>query len=168
LQEKFDEIMRSDEWWEFENLSRFTVFPATRWKEAQNISRQLRDLDCRFEVREMLKTHPFCACSFSLQQIREWEKLPQKLQETINQGRKVYRHVLQLLGEALLPLVKQFAAGDATGEFSAAAAHLTEVLQSSDEIPLLNNEELIILQKVFEKNTFAPVAEDVLIQATLV
>ncbi|HEY0429304.1 MAG TPA: DUF6079 family protein [Pyrinomonadaceae bacterium] len=164
LQEKFDEILRSDEWWEFENLSRFSVFPAARWKEAQNICRQLRDLDCRFDVREMLKTHPFCVCSFSLQQIREWEKLPQKLLGTINQGRKVYRNVLRMLGETLAPHVRQFAALDETEEFREPATHLIELLHDGEEIPLLTNEELMILQKVFEKNTFAPVSEDVLIQ----
>jgi Family of unknown function (DUF6079) len=168
LQEKFDEILRSDEWWEFENLSRFSVFPTARWKEAQNICRQLRDLDCRFDVREMLKTHPFCACSFSLQQIREWEKLPQNLEETINQGRKVYRNVLQILAETLVPLLKQFAADNRIEEFSESVAHLIEVLQDAEEIPLLTNEELIILQKVFETNTFSPVSDDVLIQTSVV
>jgi hypothetical protein len=168
LQEKFDEILRSDEWWEFENLSRFQVFPSARWKEAQNICRQLRDLDCRFDVREMLKTHPFCACSFTLHQIREWEKLPQSLSDTINQGRKVYRNVLQILGDALVPLIRKFADAHELEEFSESVAHLIEVLRADEEIPLLTNEELIILQKVFETNSFSPVSEDVLIQTSVV
>lgn len=168
LQEKFDEIMRSDEWWEFESLSRFHIFPTARWKEAQNICRRLRDLDCRFEVREMLKTHPFCACPFSLQQIRDWEKLPQNLHETINQGRKVYRNGLQMLGDTLIPLIKQFAVENEIEEFSGAVEHLIEVLRDDAEIPLLTNEELIILQKVFETNAFSPVSDDVLIQTSIV
>ena len=168
LQEKFDDILRSDEWWEFENLSRFSVFPDSRWKEAQHICRQLRDLDCRFDVREMLKTHPFCACSFSLQQIREWEKMPQKLEEAIHQGRNVYRRALLMLGDALIPLVLQFAEQNKSEQFSGAVAHLIEALRGDGQIPLLTNEELIILQKVFEQNAFSPISDDVLIQATLV
>ena len=71
LQAQFDEILQSDEWWEFENLSRLTVFQQVHRQEVQKIRRQFRELDCRFDVREMLKTHPFCACSFNLAKIEE-------------------------------------------------------------------------------------------------
>jgi energy-coupling factor transporter ATP-binding protein EcfA2 len=150
LQEKFDEILRSDEWWEFENLSRISVFPNKYWKKAQKISRQLKDLDCRFDVREMLKTHPFCACSFSLQQIRGWEKLPQSLAEVVEEGRQNYRKILQILGKTLIPIIKKSVGKDASGEFSEAALRLTEALPDGSEIPLLTNAELIVLQKAFE------------------
>jgi len=71
LQAQFDEILQSDEWWEFENLSRLTVFQQVHRQEVQKIRRQFRELDCRFDVREMLKTHPFGACSFNLAKIEE-------------------------------------------------------------------------------------------------
>jgi hypothetical protein len=150
LQEKFDEILRSDEWWEFEILSKFSVFPTKYWKRSQKIIRQLKDLDCRFDVREMLKTHPFCACSFSLEQIREWEKLPQILSETIDDGRKCYRNILQILSATLIPLIKKSVGKNEPGEFSDAVSYLTGALEKDSEIPLLTNTELIILQKAFE------------------
>ncbi|MGC2234842.1 MAG: hypothetical protein WA584_01605 [Pyrinomonadaceae bacterium] len=168
LQEKFDEILRSDQWWEFENLSRFQIFPNKSWQEAQKISRQLKDLDCRFDVREILKTQPFCACSFSLEQIRDWEKLPENLSETIGAGRKVYRNVLQILGETLVPLIRRLAAETNTEEVSAAASHLIDILQNGKEIPLLTNDELLVLQKVFETNSFTPITDDVLLEMSVV
>ncbi len=150
LQESFDEILRSDEWWEFENLSKFSIFPEKYWKRSQAIIRRLKDLDCRFDVREMLKTHPFCACRFSLEQIREWEKLPQSLRETIEEGRRSCRRVLQMLSETLIPLIEDSVGKNEPEEISDAAERLTEVLRDGAEIPLLVNSELIILQKALE------------------
>ncbi len=156
LQEKFDEILQSDEWWEFETLSRISIFPNKSWLEAQKISRQLKELDCRFNVREMLKTHPFCACSFNLEQIREWEHLPRKLEETAKQGRAVYRKVLKMLGITLIPIVAQFSGEDADEEIKQAVENLTEFLQNGKEITILSNTELIILQKVLSNLLQSP------------
>ncbi len=156
LQEKFDEILRSDQWWEFESLSRIPIFPQKSWIEAQKICRQLKELDCRFDVREMLKTHPFCACSFNLEQIREWERLPQSLTEIVRQGRKTYRKVLKMLSKTLTPAVRQLAVRGTDEEISGAVSNLVEVLEVNAEIPLLSNIELLILQKVFENMLAAP------------
>ncbi len=151
LQERFDEIMRGDDWWEFENLSKLPVFPNHYWRQAQEICRQFRELDCRFSVRDMLKTHPFCACSFNLAQIREWERLPQKLEETIAGARASFRKILLLLRENIVQLISHFAKKDFDGEYAIAADRLLKVFAAGQEIPPLNNAELIILQKVFEK-----------------
>ena len=150
LQEQFNEILQSDEWWEFENLSRQTVFPQTHRQSANNIRRQFRELDCRFDVREMLKTHPFCACSFNLTKIQEWEKLPTTLRETINRGRASYLKTLRILSETLVPHIERFSAESRDKEFAESALHLIEILENCAEVKFLTNSELIILQKVFE------------------
>ncbi len=151
LQERFDEIMRSDDWWEFENLSKLPVFPDHFWRQAQEICRQFRELDCRFSVRDMLKTHPFCACSFNLAQIREWERLPQKMQETIDAARASYRKILSLLRENIVQLISHFAKKDIDPEYSTAAKRLLKIFAEGSPVPPLSNAELIILQKVFER-----------------
>ena len=150
LQEKFDEILRSDEWWEFENLSRLPIARQKYWKEAQKICRQFKELDCRFDVREMLKTHPFCACSFNLSKIRSWERLPLTLQEIIDDGRETYRNALCLMKETLVPLVEKFSVQNRENEFAEASLHLIEILDGSEDAPFFNNNELIILKKIFD------------------
>lgn len=145
LQEKFEEILRSDEWWEFESLSRLSIFQPSFWNEAQKSCQQLRELDCRFDVREMLKGHPFCACSFNLAQIREWEKLPASLLETVSRGRAHYRRALSAVGNALLPVIKKIGRDEV--EFSATAERLDEILKDVEGVPLLTNEDLIVIQK---------------------
>ncbi len=150
LREKFDEIFRSDEWWEFENLSALPIFRQIYWKEAQRIRRQLTDLQCRFDARESLKAHPFCACSFGLAKIREWEKLPAALEEIIAGGRKSFRASLSTASQALIPLIENFSDRYDNVELSRAAAHLTEVLKNNfEEIPLLTSGELLVLNKIF-------------------
>ncbi len=149
LQERFDEILRGDEWWEFENLSGFPIFRQDYWKEAQEIRRQFAELNCRFDVREMLNAQPFCACAFSLAKIREWEKLPAALEEIVGRGRKSFRESLSVSSRDLIPRVANFSARYKDDEFSEAALHLTEVLKNDfEELSLLTGNELIILQKI--------------------
>jgi hypothetical protein len=150
LQEQFDEIMRSNEWWEFENLSHLPVAPQIYYREAKKICQQLKELDCLFSVREMLKTHPFCACSFNLAQIREWEKLPQTLQQTIQKGRESYRNVLMTLKDTLIQIISLFGNRPMDEEYKTAVRRLVDVFKQGGEIPLLTNAELVILQKAFE------------------
>ena len=149
LQERFDAILRGDHWWEFENLSTLPIFRQSYWNDAQKLRRQIAGLDCRFDVREMLKTHPFCACSFSLARIRERENLPDELEEIVRLGRKSFREKLKMSKRVLIPLIESLSVTFRENEFSMAALHLSELLKRDfDEIPLLNGNELIVLQKV--------------------
>jgi hypothetical protein len=150
LQEQFDELMRSNEWWEFENLSNLPIFTQAYRQKAQKLCEQFRDLDCRFSVREMLKTHPFCACSFNLTEAADWEELPGALKETIEKGRKSYRKILSTLRETLAQLITHFGTRPMDEDYKTAARHLVEIFKQGQDIPLLNNAELVILQKAFE------------------
>lgn len=156
LQDKFKEILQSDEWWEFTSLSGLTIFQKVYWKEAQRIHRQIKDLNCRFNVTEMLKTQPFCACSFNLAQIWEWENLPSALEEIITRGRRSYRRILQMLSQTIVAAVERFAAENTDEEFLEASIHLLEIFKEKQEIPLLTNHELVILQRIFESLPTSP------------
>lgn len=150
LQEKLDEILRGDGWREFENLAILPIFRQKYWMDAQEVRRRITELNCGFDAREMLKTYPFCACSFSLAKIRDWEKLPARLEEIINRGRESFRESLSMSCHALIPLIESFSAKYNNEEFSKAARHLIEILKNDfAEIPLLNAAELIVLRKVF-------------------
>jgi hypothetical protein len=156
FQEIFDEIFRSDEWWEFENLSRIPIFQQHYRTEAQEIRRRSSQLDCRYNVREMLKTHPFCACSFNLAQFEDWEMLAEKLSETVNRGRSAYRRSLVLLRETILPLLEQFSAKTNAHDLAESGRRLIEIFRDGSNFPLLKNGELIVLQKILENLPVAP------------
>ena len=154
LHEKFDEIRQTNEWWEFESLSRLPIFRQVHWQEAQKICRQFKQLDCRYDVREMLNTHPFCACTFNLAQIKDWEKLPQVLWETINKARISYRRNLLMLRETILPIIEIVSTQNA--ELFEAGEHLAQILKEAKEFPILNDFELIVLQKTFASLPTSP------------
>ena len=143
LQEQFDEIMRSDEWREFENLSQLPIFRPQIRREVQSDLQSLRELDCRFDVQEMLESHPFCACSFNLTQIGEWEKLPEKLRGDINRGRADFHHALRKEAARLIPSARELASA---GEFVEAAARL-EINLSAPDFPLLTADEINLIRR---------------------
>ena len=159
MREKFDEFRRSDEWWEFENLSRLTIFQKTYWKEARLLYRQLKELDCRFDVRTMLKTQPFCGCSFKLARTRNWEKLPATLEETVARGRANYRGVLWKLKDTMVSLLEHFTVEMNDEDFTKTARRLIEIFKSNAQIPLLTNSDLVVLQKVFDDLPTAPLLQ---------
>lgn len=159
LLEKYDEMMRSDEWWEFENLSSLSIFQKNHWQKAQKICRRFKELDCRSDVRQMLKEHPFCACPFRLSQMKEWENLPRVLAEIVNQGRESYRKTLKILSQTLVPLLEYF--GDQTKEveYAEAALKLADIFKEDREIPLLSTAELIILGKTVKAMPASPLLQ---------
>lgn len=150
LQEKFGEILRSDEWWEFENLSKLPIFSKNFWNEARDICRQFGQLDCGFDVNEALKTQPFCMCGFSLSKIAYWEDLPQLLSETIGIGLESYRDTLAEEKKSLVPLAEKFAKQAKDPEVSAAADELVNILRKGDEMPRLTGMGLSILRTIVE------------------
>ena len=149
LQEKFDEIVKSDAWWQFENLSRIAVLPTEYWLKANRINREMRQMDCRFEIREMLQIHPFCACSFSLARKEHWETLPQILSETIEQGLCSYRQTLASMSSIVIPMLEELKSKINEEDVSAAVTELTNSLLGSGDAPY-SNTQLSLLQKIFE------------------
>ncbi|MGI8469451.1 MAG: DUF6079 family protein [Pyrinomonadaceae bacterium] len=156
LQEKFDEVLRGDEWWEFENLSALPIFQKNYWRQAQKIVRQLKELNCPFDLPELLKIQPFCACSFRLSKIGEWEQMLQKLAETVAQGRASYRKTISILGLTLSPILETIEHTESSPEFTKAAAKLSTILDNEQEIPLLDNTELVVLRKAVQSISAAP------------
>ena len=153
LQEKFDDIQRSDRWWEFENLSSLPVVEARYWKNAKTIFREFRQLDCRFNIREMLKIHPFCACSFSLDQTEHWESLPQTLSDTIENGLESYYRTLKALSSSILPKLRELPASAQDAETATAVSDLEQMIEGRREFAAFSTRQMQVLRKIFESTT---------------
>jgi hypothetical protein len=151
LQETLEEIMQSNEWWEFENLSKLPVFPQAHFEKAKKIREKMKDLNCGFDVRTLLRAKPFCACSFRLTQMQEWEKLPQVLQETVGAGRESYRGAIRMLREPLLKILEGLAKKETDEDIVKSINWLGEVLSKNQPLPLLGNTEIRVLEKALKK-----------------
>lgn len=156
LQEQFDAIMQGDEWWEFENLSGLDVFNSSAWNEAKRLRQQLQDLDCRFDVREALKTRPFCMCSFSLAKAQDWERLPQQLTEAIRRGLVSYRSQFAERRENVLSRLQAFSQSVGDNDSAAAANRLAQLIKDAAEIPPLSDSEMKVMQTVFAPPVVEP------------
>jgi hypothetical protein len=150
LQEKVDEIQRSDSWWEFENLSAIPIIQGNFWRDAREICREFKQLDCRFDIREMLQIHPFCACSFTLARTDYWEQLPQRLLSTIGAGLTEYRKVIFSHRETVVPMLEAFLATTNEENSSAATLDLIEMFKGGVPQRPFTTEELQVLHRIFE------------------
>jgi hypothetical protein len=82
LQEKRDEVWRSDDWYHYKAMSHLPPASAA-WPEISRFVDQLSELDCANDVRQSLLTRPFCTCSFSLDEVEHWNNLPGTLSKNV-------------------------------------------------------------------------------------
>lgn len=149
LQEQIDEIIRGDQWWEFENLSRLPIVHQDYWKQAQKILYRIKELNCRFDIRQILRTQPYCMCSFSLARVDEWEILPSALADVISRGRRSYLKTLRTMSDVLIAPIERSAAQFGGEAFSDAAARLIDRIKGAEFPDALTSEQLMILQNAF-------------------
>ncbi|MEJ7847667.1 MAG: DUF6079 family protein [Pyrinomonadaceae bacterium] len=145
LQEEFNDLKRSDKWWEFENLSNMPFFGQSYWIEAKDICRRLEEFDCRVNVRETLAVRPFCMCSFSLAKMQDWEKLPLRLSQTIENGLEYYQQSLHNRVEKVTSQLNTLALQSKDDGIVEAANDLARRLTKGEEITEFTTLELKIL-----------------------
>lgn len=151
LQKEFDKIQKSVEWWEFESLSRLPIFNGAYWEKAQRILKQYRNLDCNFDTKENLKTHPFCSCSFDLAQMEELAKLPESFARVIKNGSRSYRKTLHLMRAFVTKLIWKNRSLKKDKALSAEAGNLISTLaEAKIDLPLTTN-QLSILNLVLDE-----------------
>lgn len=133
LQERYDNLKRGDRWWEYKNLSETPLIDAKNRRRVDNLHRLLEELDCKADVREALKSRPFCICSFSLGKVPSWESLPENCSEAIELALQNSYERMAEQKAGLIPLLEKLASG--TGD--KAVADLVKELRSSGKISSL-------------------------------
>jgi hypothetical protein len=83
LQSRVEEVLRSDDWWEFQNLVSGRGHQNADGDLVFRLVAMSRDLGCSAETSELLKTQPFCECAFSISRAAEWASLPETLEAAL-------------------------------------------------------------------------------------
>lgn len=146
LQEKFDEMRRTDIWWEFENLSSIAALRGPEWREALQLRRKLENLDCNFDVRESLKNRPLCLCAFRLSDTDEWQRLPDALWVVVSRGQTAIRERIRSLSNDVLDELRGLEARSQNQEEAKAAKELASLLRAGSEIPRLSQIQIEVLR----------------------
>ncbi len=147
LQASYNEIMQSDQWWEFENLARIPLFDPRIAADVKTLCRSFDELDCDFAVREALQTRPFCRCSFGLAKEREWEEMPERLAAAIDKALRGYRETLSSEKEMIKPLLANLKKGGAA-DIVEAVGELTKVIGNGSEMPAFSLTQIQVWQSV--------------------
>lgn len=146
LQASYQEILRSDEWWEYENLARISIFDPKPAVAILDIRRKFGELDCNFPVREALQERPFCKCSFGIANEKKWEALPESLSAAIQHALRTYRDTLYCEHLTITPLLEKIES-ETSDKTAVSAAHvLIDSLTKGREIQRFSLIELQILQ----------------------
>jgi hypothetical protein len=146
LQAAYNEIMRGDDWWEFENLGRIVLFDRNISAEVASIRRSFAELDCSFAVRDALQKRPFCRCSFGLLREKEFETLPERLSYAIGRGLREYRGVLFNEQKQVIPLLEKVESAAVDKDIAGTATFLIDTLRKGAELPKLSLVQLQVLQ----------------------
>ena len=147
LQAAYNEITRSDDWWEFENLTRISLFRPEIGAEVARLKRLFDELDCGFAVRDALQTRPFCKCSFGLAKEKEWEGLPNRLLAELHAALRSYRQTLADEAEYVAVHLQDFQKEAQDAEAASAAGELLRMLPQGAGMPMFSLTQLQVLQK---------------------
>lgn len=150
VREKAGEIMRSDVWWEFENLSDIDLFDVSYRSRSRMLLKEIDLIECGFDTARLLDNRPVCECSFTLSGATSVNSLPQKLLETANSGLRSYYEILRANSGVLVEELKGITP-DEFGISSTASESLANFLLDASEIRPLTNDELRSIRLLCER-----------------
>ncbi len=127
--DKMKEVLRSDRWSAFESFSDLDWFDPHFAAGAKKLVRNLRNSECKEDVRELLATKPFCTCSFSLSRFERRQDPSSRLEIIINQGLVFFRAKLSENADKLTDAIRVLG-----GHNSQAAAELQKRLSAATDV----------------------------------
>ncbi len=127
--DKMKEVLRSDKWSAFESFSDLDWFDPHFAAGAKKLVRNQRNSECKEDVAELLKTKPFCTCSFSLARFERRQDPSSRLEIIINQGLVFFRAKLIENADQLTDAIRVLG-----GHNSQAAAELQKRLSTAKDV----------------------------------
>jgi len=150
--ERLAEILDTDIWWDFENLSELPAFNPDFRIRARRLINEIGQPDCPADVEALLKTDPVCVCGFTFASLVTRERLPGELWNLVNSALVEYCDVLtSRVGE-----IQAFASESVDKALSSAARKLGESLMSGDVSEQLSSLQIAAIRRVFAPRADGP------------
>lgn len=149
LREKLAEIMKTDIWWEFENLSDIDGFDRSYRRSTNQILSKIRRLDCRYDTSKLFAKQPFCGCPYTLRDAGDVEALPELLWRVVNQGLLSYRETLRKNEGAIKKILEPQIKGERSGTAKQAFTDLLAYLATEKDFRRLSDPEIQLIRKAF-------------------
>ncbi|MCC6327237.1 MAG: hypothetical protein IT174_01890 [Acidobacteria bacterium] len=149
---KLNETLKSEEWAEFDILSKLPGFDQ-RFAAASALFRvEIAGLDCTVDPLPLLERQPYCNCRFSLNGTSQAELLPAAFNDNLRAGLASFRRILGKNGEDLARSIERLAEKKNDADLEAACHEVAASLRSGREIPRFNDLQLKILVEVLTDN----------------
>lgn len=146
-----EQIESSQDFAEFVGLAGLAVAHEHFLKKATDLRTTIRAARCSLDARQILQTQPYCTCGMRLTRIASLNRLPQDLENLVQQGRVTVRRILSALAAPLANALGEIAASESSSDYAAAARALAETLKIGGEMPLLSPLDLRLLMQAIPK-----------------
>ena len=148
-------ILASNRWAAFESFADSAWFDANYASGAMAVIRRVRQSECRADVAELLKSQPFCSCSFSLGRFERRQNQPNRLEVIVNQGLSNLRIRIIENGKELTEAVDAVS----SAKNASAAASLQKWLsepKDADGFSNLSAQEIRLLRTAIDRAGYRP------------
>ncbi|MBX7053549.1 MAG: hypothetical protein K1X36_01210 [Pyrinomonadaceae bacterium] len=149
LREKLAEIMKTDIWWEFENLSDIVGFDGSFRRSTKQILGKIRRLDCPYDTSKLFAKQPFCGCPYTLRDAGDVEALPESLWRVVNQGLLSYRETLRANEGSIKKILEPHVKAERSGTTKQAFTDLLAYLATEKDFRRLSDPEIQLIRKAF-------------------
>ena len=147
LKRQLHEILKTDEWWEFEMLSDLQPFDQRFVTDAAQYRSRILALECGVDVKENLEYQPFCICGFTLAKGRNTGVLPDILKATVNEGLRTFRKSISANSGDLVSAIGSLAGESTDAELSKASKELMAALSGGSNLPAFSDIQLKVLRQ---------------------
>jgi hypothetical protein len=154
--QQIQEQVRSDEWREFEALSRLQLVNRRYRDEAEMMLERSKRAMCELPVRQLLTEHPLCACRFRLTAAETLSRLPQDLSDIVERGRAAYRRTLLFLSTPLAIALDALARKDVDTETAARARSLSGAFAQGSGPAQFSATDVALIESALARMTAPP------------
>ena len=147
LQAHAEEIKRSDDWWEFQNLADLITDDNPLVKRIRELESRLAELNCDADLKSLLDTRPFCTCRFSIAKSKEWASLTHVLEDLLNEVVGSIKAYLIENAEVIVPKIEIMLETPQAGSVSDEIRSLISSLRSGRFQDRLTVPQVTILRK---------------------